>query len=95
MAKLFGKSKKTISEHIRNILSEGELYDRVVVRNFRTTTQHGAMSDKTQSRDVQFYNLGVIIAVAYRVKSHQGTQVSYLGNTTAHRVYQERFSAGR
>ena len=74
MVGLFGKSKKTISEHIRNIFSEGELDEQVVVRNFRTTTRHGAMPDKTQSRDVQFYNLDVIISVGYRVKSHQGTQ---------------------
>jgi hypothetical protein len=74
MAELFGKSKKTISEHICNIFREGELDERVVVRNFRTTTRHGAMPDKTQSRDVQFYNLDVIISVGYRVKSRQGTQ---------------------
>ena len=74
MAELFGKSKKTISEHIRNIFSEGELDKNVVVRKFRSTTQHGAIPDKTQSRDVQFYSLDVIISVGYRVKSHQGTQ---------------------
>lgn len=74
MAGLFGKSKKTISEHIRNIFNEGELDEQVVVRKFRTTTQHGAMPNKTQSRDVLFYNLDVIISVGYRVKSHQGTQ---------------------
>ena len=74
MAGLFGKSKKTISEHIRNIFSEGELDEQMVVWHFRTTTRHGAMPDKTQSRDVQFYNLDVIISVGYRVKSHQGTQ---------------------
>lgn len=74
MAQLFGKSKKTISEHIRNIFSEGELDEHVVVRKFRTTTRHGAMLDKTQSREVLFYNLDVIISVGYRVKSQQGTQ---------------------
>lgn len=74
MAQLFGKSKKTISEHIRNIFSEGELDEHVVVRKFRTTTRHGAMPDKTQSREVLFYNLDVIISVGYRVKSLQGTQ---------------------
>jgi len=74
MAKLFGKSKKTISEHIRNIFNEGELDEQVVVRKFRTTTRHGAIPDKTQSRDVQFYNLDVIISVGYRVKSQQGTR---------------------
>jgi len=74
MAKLFGKSKKTISEHSRNIFNEGELDERVVVRKFRTTTRHGAIADKTQSRDVQFYNLDVIISIGYRVKSQQGTR---------------------
>lgn len=74
MAQLFGKSKKNISEHIRNIFDEGELDERVVVRKFRTTTRHGAMEGKTQSKEVNFYNLDVIISVGYRVKSQQGTQ---------------------
>jgi hypothetical protein len=74
MAELFGKSKKTISEHIRNIFHEGELDESMVVRKFRTTTRHGAIEGKTQSREVQFYNLDVIISVGYRVKSQQGTQ---------------------
>ena len=74
MADLFGKSKKTISEHIGNIFKEKELMEEVVVRKFRTTTQHGAIAEKTQSRDVKFYNLDVIISVGYRVKSKQGTQ---------------------
>ena len=74
MAELFGKSKKTISEHISNIFKDGELIEGVVVRKYRTTTQHGAIAGKTQSRDVNFYNLDVIISVGYRVKSKQGTQ---------------------
>ena len=71
---LFGKSKSTISEHIKNIFEEGELNEDVVVRKFRTTTQHGAIEDKTQSHDVNYYNLDVIISIGYRVKSLQGTQ---------------------
>lgn len=74
MAALFGKSKKTISEHIRNIFAEGELDEKVVVRKFRITTRHGAMEGKTQSKEVNYYNLDVIISVGYRVKSQQGTQ---------------------
>ena len=74
MAELFGKSKKTISEHIRNIFNEGELDEKAVVRNFRTTTRHGAIEGKTQSKDVQYYNLDIIISVGYRVKSQQGTR---------------------
>ncbi len=73
MAELFGKNKRTISEHIKNIFYEGELNPEVVVRNFRTTTQHGAIATKTQTRDVNHYNLDVIISVGYRVKSQQGT----------------------
>lgn len=74
MATLFGKAKSTINEHIKNIFSEGELDEKVVVRKFRITTQHGAMTGKTQQVEVFGYNLDVIISVGYRVKSPQGTQ---------------------
>jgi len=74
MGQLFGKDKRTISEHIGNIFRESELDENLVVRNFRTTTQHGAIADKTQRHDVKGYNLDVIISVGYRVKSPQGTQ---------------------
>ncbi len=74
MAQLFGKDKRTISEHIGNIFKEGELDEKVVVRKFRTTTQHGAIAGKTQDVEVNGYNLDVIISVGYRVKSPQGTQ---------------------
>ncbi len=71
---LFNKSKATISEHISNIFKEGELDEKVVVRKFRTTTQHGALEGKTQSKEVKYYNLDVVISVGYRVKSIQGTR---------------------
>ncbi len=71
---LFQKSKATISEHIKNVFEEGELDEKVVVRKFRTTTQHGAIAGKTQELEVNGYNLDVIISVGYRVKSPQGTQ---------------------
>jgi len=74
MAQLFGKDKRTISEHIGNIFKEGELDESQVVRKFRTTTQHGAIAGKTQEVEVNGYNLDVIISVGYRVKSPQGTQ---------------------
>ena len=61
---LFDKDKRTISEHISNIFKEGELIREVVIRKFRTTTPHGAIPGKKQSRDVIFYNLDVIISVA-------------------------------
>lgn len=68
MAELFGKDKRTISEHIRNIFNEGELYEDSVVRNFRTTAPDG------KRYATNHYNLDVIISVGYRVKSQQGTQ---------------------
>jgi hypothetical protein len=74
LALLFNKDKRTISEHINNIFKEGELNEKVVVRKFRITTQHGAIAGKTQQVDVSAYNLDVIISVGYRVKSQQGTQ---------------------
>lgn len=74
MAELFSKDKRTVSEHIRNVFAEGELDEKGVVRKFRTTTRHGAIEGKTQSRDVNFYNLDVIISVGYRVRSLRGTQ---------------------
>ena len=74
IAQLFNKGRATISEHISNIFKEGELEEKVVCRKFRQTTQHGALEGKTQSKEVKYYNLDVIISVGYRVKSIQGTR---------------------
>jgi hypothetical protein len=68
LCELFQKSKATISEHIKHVFEEGELFEEAVVRNFRTTAADG------KSYDVRYYNLDVIISVGYRVKSQQGTQ---------------------
>lgn len=74
MQVLFGRAKSTISEHISNVFKEGELDAEQVVRNFRTTSRHGALEGKTQENRTNFYNLDVIISVGYRVKSQRGTQ---------------------
>src|SRR3989339_1458163 len=74
MALLFGKGRTTITEHVLNVFKEGELDEKVVCRNFRHTTQHGAMEEKAQEKEVKCYNLDVIISVGYRVKSLQGTR---------------------
>lgn len=80
MAELFGKGRTTITEHINNVFTEGELLEEVVCRDFRHTTQHGAIKGKSQSKDVKYYNLDVIISVGYRVKSKQGTQFRIWAN---------------
>ena len=72
IGELFQKSKATICEHIKNIFKEGELEEELVVRDFRTTTQHGAVKGLTQTKNVKNYSLDVVISVGYRVKSHRG-----------------------
>jgi hypothetical protein len=71
MATLFGKVKSTISEHTKNVFEEGELEQEATVRNFRTVRLEGT---REVVRDLEHYNLDVIISVGYRVKSPQGTQ---------------------
>jgi len=68
MGELFDRSKKTVSEHLQNLFAEGELDEKSVVRNFRTTAADG------KSYDVLHYNLEAILAVGFRVKSPRGTQ---------------------
>ena len=72
MSDLFDRDIKTIGKHISNIFKEGELDKEVVVAKFATTTKHGAIKGKTQTKNVEFYNLDVIISVGYRVKSQRG-----------------------
>jgi len=74
IAVLFGRDVKTIGKHINNVFTEGELEKEVAVAKFATTTEHGAIKGKTQTINVEHYNLDVIISVGYRVKSKQGTQ---------------------
>ena len=71
---LYQTSKSNISEHIKHIFEDGELDKEVVVRNFRITTQHGAIEGKTQSRDVAHYNLDMILSLGYRVRSVTATR---------------------
>ena len=71
LSELFQKAKSTLSEHISNIFNEGELPMEAAVRNFRTVQIE---KNRSVSRDLEFYNLDVIISVGYRVKSIQGTK---------------------
>jgi len=57
MAELFGKGRSTITEHLQNIFNEGELQENLVSREFRQTTQHGAIEEKTQTESIKFYIL--------------------------------------
>ncbi|MCT7535043.1 virulence RhuM family protein [Aliarcobacter cryaerophilus] len=80
ICEVFGKAKSTISEHIKAIFEDEELDEKVVVRNYRTTTKHGAIEGKTQTNDVAFYNLDMIIAIGFRVRSSTGTKFRIWAN---------------
>ena len=71
MAELFQKDVRTINKHITNIYDEGELIAEATIRKSRIVKQEGA---RKVERDIDRYNLGLIISVGYRVKSHRGTQ---------------------
>lgn len=75
MAELFERDKSTISRHIKNIFTEGELSRNAVVANFATTASDGKVYQ------VDYYNLDVIISVGYRVKSIRGTQFRIWANS--------------
>ncbi|OFZ34176.1 MAG: hypothetical protein A3D92_05595 [Bacteroidetes bacterium RIFCSPHIGHO2_02_FULL_44_7] len=53
MAELFNKGRSTVAEHILNIFKEGELDEKVVCRNSRHTTKHGAIEGKTQTSEME------------------------------------------
>ena len=73
IAELFGVQTPAISKHLNNIFSEGELDEKVVVSKMEITTQHGAITGKTQNKETNLYNLDAIISVGYRINSRRAT----------------------
>ena len=63
MSELVDVKVPAISKHLKNIFEEGELNEQLVVSKMETTTIHGAIADKTQTKDTNFYNLDAIISV--------------------------------
>lgn len=72
MAKLFGRDRTVITRHINNIFKSQELGKNEVCAKIAHTTEHGAIKEKTQTRELDYYNLDMIISVGFRVKSKQG-----------------------
>ena len=75
MADLFGKGRSTIAEHIQNIIADGELTEDSVCRNFRQTAKD------SKNYNVLHYNLNMILAVGFRVRSPRGVQFRRWANT--------------
>jgi len=71
LVELFQSSKANISEHLRGIFQSGELSPDSTVRKFRTVRHEGS---RQVSREIEHYNLDVIISVGYRVNSKRGIQ---------------------
>lgn len=77
MAELFQRDKSTISRHINNVFKEGELDRKATVAYFATVQKEG---DRLVERNIEYFNLDVIISVGYRVKSVRGTQFRIWAN---------------
>ncbi len=71
IADLFQTTVPNISMHIRNVLEEGELTAEATVKKFLTVRQEGS---RRVQRELEYYNLDMIISVGYRVKSHVATR---------------------
>jgi hypothetical protein len=78
IATLFGRDIKTIGKHINNDFAESELDKISTVANFATVQNEGG---RMVERQIEYYNLDVIISVGYRVKSKRGTQFRIWANS--------------
>jgi len=94
IAELFGTKRQAITRHLKNIFETNELDEKVVCAEIAHTTQHGALSDKTQTKKVKFYNLDAIISVGYRVNSLKATRFRQWA-TTVLREYMTNSSIKR
>ncbi len=74
MAELFGVQRPAITKHLKKIFESQELQEEVVCSILEHTTEHGAITGKTQTQQVKYYNLDAVISVGYRVNSTQATQ---------------------
>jgi hypothetical protein len=75
---LFGKAKGTISEHIKHVFEDGELTPEATVRLFRTVQTEGSRSVE---REVEHYNLDMVLAMGYRVRSQAGVRFRQWAST--------------
>jgi len=81
LAELFQTSRQNINKHIKNIFEDGELDKEVVCNYYLQTTDHGAIEGKTQTKSVVHYNLDMILAIGYRVRSPRGVQFRQYAST--------------
>ena len=89
IAELFERDKSTISRHIKNIFEEGELERIPTVAKYATV---GLEGEREVTREIEHFNLDIIISVGYRVKSLRGTQFRQWATKRIHEYIQKGFT---
>ena len=89
---LFGKAKGTISEHIKHIFGDGELHPSATVRLFRTVQAEG---EREITREVEHYNLDIVLALVFRVRSTMAVRFRQWANETLKEYVVKGFAAKR
>lgn len=74
IAEIFGINRTVVSRHVSNIFKDNELDHKVVSAKFAHTSEHGAIKGKTQTKEVEFYSLDVILSVGYRTNSFKAIE---------------------
>ena len=90
MAELFGVEVPAINKHLSNIYETGELIKNATISILETVQKEGARNVR---RNLEFYNLDAIIAVGYRVNSHQATQFRIWATQTLKELNQYKISS--
>lgn len=92
ISELFQTTKQTISKYIKNILEDGELDEKVVVNYHFIATNQGEIEDGLPKRKVASYNLDMILAIGYRVKSPRGIQFRKYASTVLKEYFVKGFA---
>ncbi|MBS9775755.1 MAG: virulence RhuM family protein [Fusobacterium sp.] len=88
IAELFDCSRTNVLDHIRNIYEEGEIQKNSTCRNFRQVQREG---NRQVEREIPFYNLEMILAIGFRVRSKRGTEFRIWANTKLKEFLQKGF----
>ena len=89
LADIYCTTKQNVSQHIDNILADGELDENLTVKNFLTVRQEGK---RQVQRDITYYNLDMIIALGYRVQSHVAARFRRWATQRLHEYIQKGFT---
>lgn len=89
LADIYCTTKQNVSQHIDNILADGELDENLTVKNFLTVRQEGK---RQVQRDITYYNLDMIIALGYRVQSPIAVRFRRWATQRLHEYIQKGFT---